>query len=236
MKISAITSINNFNQNHLNSKLKNGNLNTKDSDLMGYLAMTPANLSFQATRRVRLKGLELQNENAEKIVSGIVAKLDNCKKKDIRGNFLKPFVVETPNTKYLFTLNNSDPKVTRFEIKNLVNSSDNNFSVLQNNQCSLKFTVDTEGKIITGDLSKKINDKFTRSFELRKVSDNINRIKTNEGITLQNSRTKDKFTTKVDLCRNKENKDYDIYHDFPEFDAGLSEIFFKLVQGRSLYL
>ena len=89
---------------------------------------------------------------------------------------------------------------------------------------------------MTGDLSKKVNDKFTRIFELRKVSDNINRIKTNEGLMLQNSRSKDKFTTRIDLCKDKVSKEFDMYRDFTDFDPNLSEIFFKLVQGRSLYL
>ena len=235
MKINAITSINNFNQKSSNINLKEDNINTKDADLMKFLAMTPASLSFQATRRVPLKGLELKNESAEKLVSDIVTKLNRYNQKEVRGNFLKPFVVETPEVKYLFTLNNSDPKNTRFEIRNFVNPEDA-FRALQDNQCCLKFAVDAEGKIMTGDLSKKVNDKFTRIFELRKVSDNINRIKTNEGLMLQNSRSKDKFTTRIDLCKDKVSKEFDMYRDFTDFDPNLSEIFFKLVQGRSLYL
>ena len=217
MKINAINS--NYQMNTLSQKnnLKDSTNNTKNADVLSYLATSANAVSFQATRRVPLKSLELQNENA------------------IRGNFLKPFMINANGTKYLFSLNNSDPKLTKFEIKNIVDEL-NESSNLQNNQSLLSFAVDPQRKIVAGELSKKVNDRFTKTFELHKVSENINRIKTNEGMTLQNSRSKDKFTTRVDLCKYKESKEFDMYKDFTDFDSGLSEIFFKLVQGRSLYV
>lgn len=234
MKISTINSINNLSKNYSNSAIKKEENNTANADLIHYLSNTPAAISFQATRRMPLKSLELQNESAKKIVTDILAKLEKYNAIDIRGNFLKPFKIETEGSKYLFLLDNSDSKLTTFTIKNLT-TLDDNFSSLQDSQSQLKFTVDENGKIIKGNLSKKISDKFTKRFDLQKVSDNINRIRTNEGLTIQNSRNGGKFTTKPDLCKNRESKEFDMYKDFTEFDTGLSEIFFKLVQGRSLY-
>lgn len=235
MKINTINS--NYQMNTLSQKnnLKDSTNNTKNADVLSYLSTSANAVSFQATRRVPLKSLELQNENAIEIINKVTSKVKCYEEKNIRGNFLKPFMINANGTKYLFSLNNSDPKLTKFEIKNIVDEL-NESSNLQNNQSLLSFAVDPQGKIVAGELSKKVNDRFTKTFELHKVSENINRIKTNEGMTLQNSRSKDKFTTRVDLCKYKESKEFDMYKDFTDFDSGLSEIFFKLVQGRSLYV
>lgn len=233
MKISTFNQINTPGKNFSTGTKQNNITNTTNSDLLGYLSATPASLSFMSTRRIPLKSLELQNENAIKIISNIKEKLNKYNSNGIRGNFLKPFSIKTENANYLVLLNNSDPKITKIEIKNQINSNED-FNILQDNQSRLKLAIDEKGKIIDGSLSKKINDKFTKRFELQKVSENINRIKTNEGFVLQNSRTKDKLTTKPDLCKYKESKEFDIHKDFTEFDSGLSEIFFRFMQGRSM--
>ena len=236
MKINNVNSINVYNVIQQKKLKDDVVMNDKCStDVLNMLAISSASLSFKAMRRVPTKGLELQNENAVVLADNILKRLNKLKEKNIQGNFMKPFLIKGKDANYGLQLDNREPNCIRFTIRNFIEQPED-WGNKTNGQSVLEFSVDKDGKIVFGEFDKRESENYSKRYEFKKVSDKINRIKTNEGLTLQNSRQRDKFTTKVDLCKNKISREYDMYKDFAELDAGMSEIFFKLVQGRSLFV
>ncbi len=234
MNINPIKSTNVLSKNYSNINLKEENISTKEADVMSYLSTTPAALSFQATRRAPVKSLNLQSEKAQELVDAVLKRLTEYKKQKLKLDYKKPLEIKCKDENYWLTLNNTNPSSVKIKVKNQISSADN-WSLLLDNQSFLEIAVNEEGKIVEGNLQRKVNNNFTKRFDYQKFSENVNRIKTNEGLTLQNARSGEKLTTRPDMCKNKISKEFDIYKDFPEFDSALSEIFFKLVQGCSLY-
>ena len=187
------------------------------------------NLPIEANR-----GL-IYDRNGVVLADNILKRLNKLKEMNIQGNFMKPFLIKGKDANYGLQLDNREPNCIRFTIRNFIEQPED-WGNKTNGQSVLEFSVDKDGKIVFGEFDKRESENYSKRYEFKKVSDKINRIKTNEGLTLQNSRQRDKFTTKVDLCKNKISREYDMYKDFAELDAGMSEIFFKLGQGRALFV
>ena len=193
MKINSVNSIKEYNFIQQKSFKDNVVLNDKNNtDVLNILATSPASLSFQAMRRVPIKGFELQNENAVLLADNILKRLNKLNEKDIQGHFMKPFIIQGKDINYGFQLDNRDPNCIRFVIRNFIEKPED-WNEKTIGQSALEFSVDKDGKIVFGEFNKRESENYSKRYEFKKVSEHINRIKTNEGLTLQNSRQKDKY-------------------------------------------
>ena len=114
-----IYSINQCEQLKNYSQKKNLGINQSkqtDADVLNYLSQSLASISFKASRRVPVKGLELQKEEAIELTQNVMKRLTSLNNKNLRGEFLRPFVVKSKEKSYGFILNNSDTNYTQLTL------------------------------------------------------------------------------------------------------------------------
>lgn len=230
MKINHLNSISKQNFIFQNNSMENRFKKEKGHDILNFLAASPATISFQATKKIPLKPLKINNPTNEVLVNKIKNIILNTK----AGSEFPTRILDVNGEKLGYYINKKENSDVEVIIKNLVSNIDE-FKKTKNNQSELKFIVDKDGLLKTARLTKKINESFTKIFDFRKETPLKSTVRMNEGIVIRQSRTDENlWNTRPDLCKYRMDKTFDITKDFN--DIALADIFFELSKRNTSLL
>lgn len=198
-----------------------------NADILNYLTYTPAALSFQCTRKLPLQKINVLDENNQILIN----KIKNIIEKIQPGTDFPIRILKSGDKSYAFQISKKASSETSVVIKDMIDDV-KDWKKFILGQTELSFTINPEGKIMEGSTVKKVKKGFEKSYRFYRNENGNGRIKTYDGLTLQQAKnSEDIWNTKPDLCKNKVKKEF-VIDKHEDFKGSIAEILPKLGNRR----